>query len=191
MSVLKLLTERRTIRKFSDKKIPESLIEKYINVARLAPSAANLQPLKYVSVTKSETVEEILKYLKWAGYLKGEYTPENNEIPQAFIVVLNDKRASSPYSQFDAGAAIMSISIAAEEDGVGSCIIGSVDRDEVMKLLDIGENFELLYVIAMGYKKENPEFVEMENDNVKYYLDNKTLKVPKRKLCDVLIKNIK
>lgn len=191
MSVLKLLTERRTIRKFKDTKIPETLLEKYINVARLSPSAANLQPLKYVAVTKNETVCDILKCVKWAGYLKGTYSPKNDEIPQAFFAVLNDKNVSSPYSQFDAGAAIMAISTAAEEDGIGCCIIGSVDRGEVMKILDIDESFEILYLVAMGYKKENPEYVEMENDDVKYYLDNEKLKVPKRKLCDVLIKIIK
>lgn len=191
MSVKKLLEQRRTIRKFSDKKIPESLISDYINLARLSPSAANLQPLKYASVTNGDAVCEILKHVKWAGYLKGEYNPKEDETPQAFIAILNDKEVSSPYSQFDAGAAIMAINTAAEEDGVGCCIIGSVNREEVMKIIDLNEDFELLYLIALGYKKESPVYVDMKNDDVKYYLDGKTLNVPKRKLSDVLIKNIK
>ncbi len=191
MSVKKLLETRRTIRKFSDKKIPEGLIEEYINLARLSPSAANLQPLKYASVIKSETVFEILKHVKWAGYLKGEYNPKENENPQAFIAVLNDKKVLSPFAQFDAGAAIMAINTAAEEDGVGCCIIGSVNREEVMKIIDVNDDFELLYLIALGYKKENPVYVDMKSDDVRYYLEGKTLNVPKRKLENVMIRNIK
>ncbi len=191
MSVKKLLEERRTIRKFQDKKVPDTLIEEYINIARLSPSAANLQPLKYALVTENDAVCEMMKYVKWAGYLKGEYNPKEDEIPRAYIVVLNDKTVSSPFAQFDAGAAIMAINTAAEEDGIGCCIIGSVDRNEVMNLLDIKGDFELLYVIALGYKKENPVYTDVKDNDIKYYLDGETLNVPKRKLQDVLIKNIK
>ena len=59
MSIYDLILNRRTIRKFEQKPITDEMIKKYINAARLAPSAANRQPLKYIGVVSEEKVELI------------------------------------------------------------------------------------------------------------------------------------
>ena len=68
MSVKALIKARRTVRKFTDKPIPENLLVSYINCARLAPSAANMQVLKYVIIQSREQVSEIMPHVKWAVY---------------------------------------------------------------------------------------------------------------------------
>ena len=65
-------------------------VEKYIDVARVAPSSANTQPLKYVVVQTASMVEKVFPLLKWAGYLPG-YTPKEGERPVAYIIVCVDK----------------------------------------------------------------------------------------------------
>ena len=188
MSVKDLAKGRRTIRKFTQKEIPATLLESYVELARLSPSGANLQPLKYSIVQQSEIVNAVFPYTKWAGYLGGSYTPEDCEKPTAFIAVLKDTRIPSTMAEFDAGAAIMAIHLAAEEDGIGCCIMGAIDRENICRVLGIPQELELMYMVALGYKKESPVYVDMEQENVKYFVENGTLKVPKRTLSEILMK---
>ncbi len=189
MSVYELIKKRRTVRKFKSGKIELKQIEKYIEAARVAPSAMNLQPIKYISVTSEKAVEEIFKCVKLAGYLGGNYTKEN-EKPAAFIAVCIDKNLSCAFSEFDLGAAIQNIVLTALEDGVGSCTLGAVNKEKVNKILELPENLELNYMIALGIPAEQPKEVEVKNNDIKYYLEGETLCVPKRELKEILIKNI-
>lgn len=188
MSIKKLIENRRTIRKYTDQKIPDDLLISFVHCARLAPSGANLQPLKYVIIRKEINVNALFPYVKWAGYLKGSYTPEEGQRPVAYIAVLQDRNIPSTMAQFDAGAALMSLSLVAEEEGIGSCIMGAIDRPEICKLLDISDDYELLYLVSLGYKGEQPVYTDLEGDNVRYYIEKQRLVVPKRKSVDVLLK---
>lgn len=188
MAVKELAKNRRTIRKFSQKEISASLLESYVEIARLSPSGANLQPLKYGIVQSPEKVSAVFPYTKWAGYLGGSYTPNEQERPVAFVAVMKDTRIPSTMAEFDAGAAVMAINLAAEEDGIGCCIMGAIDRENICRILDIPQELELMYLIALGYKQEFPTYVDMEQDDVKYFVENGTLTVPKRTLSEVLMK---
>ena len=188
MSVKKRIAERRTIRKFSQNKIPEDLLVSYIELAGLAPSGANLQPLKYVLIQSAELTNAVFEYVKWAGYLNGAHTPLDDERPVAYIAIMHDKNISSTMTEFDAGAAAMSIILAAEEDGIGCCIMGAIDRENICRIMKTPENLNLMYILALGYKKEHPVCTEMLDGNVKYYLSNGIITVPKRKISDILTK---
>lgn len=188
MSVTELAKNRRTIRKFSQKAIPATLLESYVEIARLSPSGANLQPLKYAILQSPEKVSAVFPYTKWAGYLGGSYTPKEAERPTAFIAVMKDTRIPSAMAEFDAGAAIMTMNLAAEEDGIGCCIMGAIDRENICRILGIPQELELMYLVALGYKQEFPTYVDMEQDNVKYFVENGTLTVPKRTLSEVFMK---
>ena len=190
MSIYDLIAGRRTIRKFRQKEIPYSQIEKYINAARLAPSAANRQPLKYAAVVSGNGVKEVLKSVKWAAYLAPDYNPKKGEEPKAFIAVLADTEISPAGYDTDVGAAAENIILAALEDGIGACIMGAVDRKKISEFLGLSEKLKLVCVIALGYIGESPREVLMENNNVKYYLDGGTLCVPKRSMEEVLIKKV-
>ena len=190
MSVYDLIVGRRTIRKFRQKEIPYSMIEKYINAARLAPSAANRQPLKYAAVVSKNAVGEVLKHVKWAAYLAPDYNPSEGENPTAFIAICADTDISAAGYETDVGAAAENIILAALEDGVGACIMGAVDRTRISEFLGLNENIKLVCMIALGYIGESPKEVSMENNDVKYYLDGSTLCVPKRSMDEVLIKKV-
>ncbi len=188
MQVLECAKSRRTIRKFLDKPISEEVLKGYIDAARLAPSGANFQPLKYAIVQSEKMVSAVFDNVKWAGYLKGAYTPEKEERPTAYIAVFHDTAIPGTMAEFDAGAAIMTINLAAEADGIGCCIMGAIDRENICRILGTPPELKLMYIIALGYKKEHPVYVEMEQSKVEYYLENDTLHVPKRKNTEILIK---
>lgn len=190
MNVKDVIFSRRTIRKFKQEPVSNEQLKSYVNAARLAPSAANMQPLKYVAVSQKETCKKIFPSLKWAAYFKGAYTPKENEEPTAYIVVCLDTNIRKSFYEYDMGAAAENIILSALEDGVGSCWLYSVDREKLQKTLNLSENLEILGIIALGYPAESPKEVEIQNQDVKYYLEGETLCVPKRSIDEVLIEII-
>ncbi|HOJ09903.1 MAG TPA: nitroreductase family protein [Clostridiales bacterium] len=186
MSAYDIILRRRTIRKFKQDKIERELLVKLVNAARHAPSGANMQPAKYLIIDDSNTVKKIFEHLKWAGYIAPHGDPKEGERPVAYIIVLADTRIRKSGYELDLGAAIQNILITAEEENIGTCWIGSVNREEVRQILDIPDELLINSVIALGYKAES-SVAEEENGSIKYYKDNKgILHVPKRKLKDIM-----
>jgi nitroreductase len=87
------ITSRRTIRKYAQKSVPREVLLKCVDAARLSPSGANRQPLKYIVVNDQELIKEVFGTLKFAGYLPG-YQEGEHEMPRAYIVMLLDKSIS-------------------------------------------------------------------------------------------------
>lgn len=187
MNIAETIAQRRTIRKFSQKPLTLTMLKKYVDAARVAPSAANLQPLKYVTVTNGEMLDNVFSTLKWAGYLKGEYTPKENERPTGYIVVCVDNEISKANYDMDVGAAVENIILTALCDGVGTCWLGSVERPRLKRLLGLSDELEISCVVALGYPLESPQAVDIRDGDVKYYLDGDVLKVPKRTMNEILI----
>jgi len=190
MELYEAIKKRRSIRKFvQTRKIDRKILERLIEAARLAPSAANIQPVKYVIADDEKLVEEIFRHVRWAGYVAPHRTPKEGEKPVAFIALLADLELRKDGYQLDIGAAAQNIFLAAVAEGLGTCWIGSLDRDEISRLLNLPGNLFLDTVIAVGYPAESPVY-EDETGSVKYYLDeNDVLHVPKRKLEDILFWN--
>lgn len=188
MSVYDLIRQRRTIRKFQQKKLERAQLERMVEAARLAPSANNMQPLKYVIVDADEKVEQIFKHVNWAGYIAPSGNPAKGEEPVAYIVFLVDTQVRDTGYELDVGAAAQNIFLTALEEGIGSCWMGAIDRDGIRKLLNIPERYMINTVAALGYPSESP-VREDENGSIRYYKDDcGVLHVPKRKLVDIVLK---
>jgi nitroreductase len=185
LSVYDTILSRRSIRRFKQKPIRLELLKKCVNAARLAPSAANLQPLEYFIVDDKELCSKIFSTLKWAAYIKPRWTPGEKEKPVAYIIMLV-KNINNQWYLRDVSLAAENIVIFAESEGIGSCILCNVDRERVRKILNIPEEFNVDSVIALGYKAERV-IVEDFKDSVKYWRDeNEVFHVPKRRLKDIL-----
>lgn len=190
MSVYNLIRKRRTIRRFLPQPIPYEILQKIIDAARIAPSAANMQPLEFVIVDDPELVAKVYEQTKWAGYLPPEIGPPlEGQRPTAFVVVLVNRQKSETKAEHDAGAAIENMTLVALEEGVGSCWIGSVARKRVKRILSIPENCDIDSVLALGYPNEEPVMVEFKG-SVKYWRDDNGVQhVPKRALTQVFHHN--
>ena len=178
------IIKRRTIRKYIQKDVPKDLLLRCVDAARLSPSGLNLQPLKYVIINDKDLLPKIFKTLRWAGYLP-DYFPTEEEMPRAYIVMLLDKNVRADPGH-DAGIASMSISMVAFEEGLGSCILGAINRIELRKILAVPDNLEVLLVVALGYPAENPVIDDVKENNVKYWLDKDgIIHIPKRDMKDI------
>jgi nitroreductase len=184
MSVYGTILSRRSIRRFKQKQIPQDLLKKFVNGARLAPSAANLQPLEFIIVNDKKICTKIFENLGWAAYIKPTWAPSENERPVGYIVMLINNK-NNKFAIRDVSLASENIVLAAEEEKIGSCIMYNVNREKLRELLKIPKSFIIDTVIALGYKAEDP-VIEDYIDSVKYWKDEKdVLHVPKRKLEDI------
>ncbi|MCM8818820.1 MAG: nitroreductase family protein [Candidatus Omnitrophica bacterium] len=186
MDIYEIIKKRRTIRRFKQKEIPLELLEKFVDMARIAPSGANMQPLEYIIVNDKKMVEQIFPLTGWAGYLGKDGPPPEGQRPVAYIVVLINKDIKSPTPQHDSGAAIENILLSAIYEGIGTCWIGSVNREKLREILKIPENYEIDTIVALGYPDEESHIEEFSG-SVKYWKDEKgVMHVPKRRLKDIL-----
>jgi len=185
VEVYDAILSRRSIRRFQQKHIEPDLLKKLVNAGRLAPSAANIQPLEYFVVNDKDLCVQIFDTIGWAGYIKPKWTPNENERPVAYIIILN-KDIEKKWNIRDASLSSENIVLAAEAEGIGSCILLNVDKKKIRKIIKVPEDFQIDSVIALGYKSEK-SVVEDYVDSVEYWRDEKqVLHVPKKKLGDVM-----
>ena len=183
-----LVENTRSIRRFQENEaISDQDLTELVDLARLAPSGRNLQPLKFfLSNTKSQN-DLIFKTLSWAGYLKDWDGPAQGERPSGYIVVLLDKSLTD--KTIDHGFAAQNIVLGAREKGLGSCILKSVEKDKLAKDLSMPQHLEILMVIALGKPAEKIKIEQVKDNDIKYWRDdNEVLHVPKRSLQEIIIK---
>ncbi len=184
-SVYEAILSRRTIRRFKQKPVDVKLLKKFVNAARVAPSAANLQPLEYFIISEKKLCARVFETLGWAGYIKPKWTPDKSERPTAYIVILV-REDLNKYYKWDVGLSAENIMLVAEEENIGSCILLNINRKKLREILGIPDSLYIDSVIALGYKSETAIMEDMV-DSVEYYRDeNKVLHVPKRKITDIL-----
>lgn len=184
-----LIIKNRSYRRFKESvKISSLQIEKWIELARFSASARNNQPLKYVVVTHCETCNKIFPFLGWAGYLTDWKGPVEGERPVAYVAVLIDKSISENY-YCDDGIAMQSILLGAVEDGFGGCMIGTINKSKVSRILEFPEHLEILWIIALGKPAEESVLEDAKANDIRYWRDeNEVHHVPKRPLDEIIFK---
>ena len=185
MNVQEAIFGRRTIRKFSQEELPVQTLRDLVDAARMAAHGGNVQPLKYSIVTGKELRERVFETTKWAACIP-DGTPKEGERPVAYIIVYADTNIKKE-CMVDAGAAVTNIMLAAHEMGLGSCWIGSLNRQILGELLQTPEHLKILYAVALGYPAQKSRAVEYQG-SFHYYLDEEqTVNVPKLPLDTILI----
>lgn len=183
-----LILRNRSYRRFyQSEKISTVQLREWVDLARNSASARNGQSMKYVLSTDELLNAQIFEQLAWAGYLTAWKGPEEGERPSAYIVLLNDTLITGNYF-CDDGIAMQSILLGATEAGFGGCIIYSANRNKLRELLNLSEQYEILYVLALGKPKETVVLDELSGDDVKYWRDeNQVHHVPKRALEEIIL----
>lgn len=185
-----LIKKSRSYRRFEEnQKIEKQTLKELIDLARLGPSAANKQPIKYIISNDKNINNKIFPNLSWAGYIENWSGPKKGERPSAYIIMLGDKNISRNFWD-DPGIAAQNIMLGAAEKDLGGCILGALDRENIRSKLDIKDNYDILYVLALGKPKAKVELESVnENGSIKYWRDNNNIHhVPKRELSEIIIK---
>lgn len=182
MSVMDTLATRRTYRRFEQKPVPQDVVDDIIEAVRLSSSGANRQAVRLVVVNQPTDVARVQPLVKWAAYLPPEQgTPKADELPTLFVAVVKDTAIPGDPAT-DIGIALANMTLAAWDKGVGSCIMGAINKPALSELLGIAEPDKLAFMVALGYPAHTAKVVPMtEETGIKYYLDeDRNYCVPKR-----------
>ena len=186
--IYELIKKTRSYRRFyQNEPVSTEQLKSLIELARLSPSASNLQPLKFILSTEAERNALIFPCLSWAAYLNNWDGPAEGERPTAYIVILGDKEIADNFS-VNHGVAAQSILIGATAMGLGGCIIGSVQKERLRAQFRLPGRYEVLLVVALGVPKEEVIVEDIKDGNVRYWRDEAGVHhVPKRLLSELIL----
>jgi len=142
------ITSRRNVRSFTDRPIPAEDLDQILEAGRRSPSSQNWQPWNFILVTDREQLRKLATVWRGAGHVAGS---------AATIVVIapaddNEFRRA----QLDLGQAIMSMTLAAADLGVGSCHAGVENVALARELLGFPEDRDWAFLISLGYPADRP-----------------------------------
>ncbi|MBR6539614.1 MAG: nitroreductase family protein [Bacteroides sp.] len=153
---LKLVAARQSDRAYDmTRPVEAEKLERILEAARLSPSACNAQPWKFVVVTDPELSVKVGKATAGLGMNKfAKNAPVHILIVEESMNItsyLGTKIKDKYFPLIDIGIASAHITLAAEAEGLGSCILGWFDEKEIKQLLGIPANKRLLLDITIGY----------------------------------------
>ncbi len=185
MDAYDLIRSRRSIRQYQPKPVSNESLRRIVDAGRLAPSAANLQPLEFIVVDDDTVRARIFPCLKWAAYIHPDGDPKPGQEPRAYVFVLVNTKVRDKLYEYDCGAAVENMILAALGEGIGSCWLISLDRATIQMTLGIPDHYRIDSVVALGYPAETSR-VEEYKDSPKYWKDKDGgFHVPKRELRSV------
>ncbi len=178
MDVAEAILSRRSVRKFEDRRVDRKELEDLVEFGRLAPSGMNKQPIEFLVVDRPELEQDVFEHTNWAGAL--DWEPDFEERPRAYIFLLINEEINPVTENHDAGLAAGNICLGATGKGLGTCLLGALDKESLEDILGIPGSRKLDLAVAVGYPDQE---IEMEDgrQEIDYWLDEVgTLHVPKR-----------
>lgn len=184
-----LVRRTRSVRRFhEDRAVDRQTLLELIDLARLSASGGNKQPLKYILSCAVSMNARIFPCLGWAAYLKDWPGPREGERPAAYIVILGDTATRADCDR-DLGIAAQSIMLGVAAMGLGGCMLGSINRRALRRILDPLHGLEILLAIALGTPREEVVIETVGPDgDTRYWRDAEGVHhVPKRRLEDIIV----
>ena len=191
MDLMQLLLTRRTYRRFdSARPVPGECLRDMKEALRLASCGGNAQRLRWIFVTDPALAAAVFPHTHWAAALPPEVgTPREGERPVMYAALCFDRAACPGGVDTDAGLALSNLTAWAH--GVGSCIMGNIDRPEIARLLGLPGTWAIHTVTAFGYPTHTSRIVDVPPDgSLKYYLDRDgNYCVPRKPLSETVFDN--
>jgi nitroreductase len=156
MQTWEAITARRDVRSFADRPIPAADLDQILEAGRRSPSSQNWQPWDFILVTDREQLTELAKVWVGAGHVAHS---------AATIVIIGPAEDNDYHrAQFDLGQAVMAMTLAAADLGVGSCHAGVGDLSLARQLTGFPEDRTWAFLISLGYPADRP-LVPIKNPN--------------------------
>ncbi len=149
MDFYEVIRTRRSVRSFKPDPIPEDVIKRVLEAARIAPSGSNRQPWKFILIKERSAKEEVAKLCHGQGFIA--------EAP--LVIVACGRRIDFNRGDYmgdmsmlvDVSIAVDHLVLAARAEGLGSCWIGAFNNSALKEFLGIPEDYNVVAVIPIGY----------------------------------------
>lgn len=163
MNTIDCIKSRRSVRKFTEEKVPHEVLEQLVELARWAPSWKNTQIARYVAVEDKALINRIAEEatIPWnEGIIKGA--------PVLMVMTYVEKRCGyerdgsfstskgDRWQNFDCGIAAATFEPAAHELGLGSVVLGIFEEEKLRELLELPEGMGVACLMPLGYPAEEP-----------------------------------
>ncbi len=157
MNFIELATQRSSVRNFEAKPVEKEKLLYVLEAARIAPSAANFQPWKFLVVTDPEILKSVhaLYHREWLV------------TAPAIIVAMGDhnkgwhrKTDGKDFTDIDVAIAVDHLTLAATEQGLGTCWICNFDAEKCSAIFNAPDNIEMIALIPIGYPVIEPRLVK-------------------------------
>jgi nitroreductase len=154
MTVFEVIQKRLSIRKYREDPIPEDVLLRVLEAARLAPSGKNLQPWKFIVVKDQQIKEELAKA-----------SANQKFIAKAPVIIVACGYPDDCYAHMgrymkswpvDVAIALEHLILQACEENLGACWIGAFEEGEVKSILGIPDEVRVLALTPLGYPDETP-----------------------------------
>lgn len=156
MDILRVIRERRSIRKFTTKDIPEDLLSLLIDALIWAPSAGNLQARRFFFV-KDKKIKQLLA----GAALNQRFI---YEAPIAIVCCTDSsigrhygRRGTDLYTIQDVSASIMGMMLVAHENGLGTCWVGAFHEEDVTQIMNLPRNLRPIAIVPIGFPAKIPQ----------------------------------
>ena len=158
MDLYEVIKTRRSVRSYKPDSIPEEVLRRVLNAARIAPSGGNRQPSRIILVRDQAQKDALVPLCNGQKF-----------VSQAPVVVVacgqemqtNRGGYMGKFSMLmDVAIAIDHLTLAARAQGLGTCWIGSFSNSGLKKYLNIPEGFQVVTLTPLGYPTAEP-FIEI------------------------------
>ncbi len=191
--LLEVQRRRRSIRRFTQEKIPQDVLERIVKAGTYTPFSCNANyAVDYILVM--ENLDQVFPHVRFAHYAD-DAQPTKDEQPTAYILpllnveIVNElvnsfppKKRTQAQESFghSYGMVLQAMVMQATVEGIGTCPIAGVNGDEVKENFGIDREYEIRTILALGYAAEKPE-VRMVNrgESTRYFVEDGRLIVPK------------
>jgi nitroreductase len=156
MNFLELVNKRYSVRNYSSTTVSREKIARCLEAARLAPSACNSQPWKFIVVDEAGIRTDVAK-AAFEGLLAFNHFAF--KAPVLILIISQRQNLSAKFgsivkkkdfSLMDIGIAAEHCCLQAAEEGLGTCILGWFNEEKVKKILGIPKNTRLELIISVG-----------------------------------------
>ena len=170
MSVNKLIAQRRSIRRYLDKPIEREKILECLEAARLAPSADNVQPWRFLVIDDIDLKEKFAKEVFSGIYSVSKFAAK---APVLIVILarldiianrIGKQIQGVNFYLIDVGIAGEHIVLQAEELGLGTCWIGWFNSRKARKVLNIPKKYKFVSLLSLGYYQEKPSKEKKRKD---------------------------
>jgi nitroreductase len=146
MEAMETIKNRRSVRKYKAKVIPPELLLQVLEAARLAPSGANRQPFQLIVVTDPAKKKGLVPLCKNQHFV---------EEASVFIAGVDDPQQK--WNRVDLSIALDQLTLAAIENGLGTCWVGAFDPEKLAAYLEVPKDRVITVCMSLGYPDESPE----------------------------------
>ncbi len=150
-NLIKLMEQRYSCRKFTDKQITDEQLDAILDAGRIAPSACNKQPWRFIVL---QGKDELAKVDECSKCRYGA---------QTVILVCFDKTVSAKnpdvtpdYGWIDCGLALMQMALVAESEGIASCIVGAYEPSKAREVFNLPDNIVTYQFLMLGHSNAEP-----------------------------------